>query len=326
MKIFVYSCRDDEKVLFDKYEKDWNLELGFCKTQPLMENAHLAKGYPCISIVGTIVSDELLREFADMGVKLIATRSIGYEHVNTKLARELGITVASIVYSPNAVADFAIMLMLMSLRKAKYILERYRVRDNTLLWNRGRELRNMTVGIVGGGRIGRTVMQELSGFGCKLLVYDKFQNDAVKKMATYVEFDELLAQSDVISFHAPSTPDTYHLLNMDSVKKLKKGAVIINTSRGALIDNKALIYGLEQKIISAVGIDVIDGEPVVYNVDFKDELFIHHDVAVLESYPNVIITPHTAFFTDQAVSDMVENSLRNCVCFYEGEKIPGQVN
>lgn len=325
-KIFIYSCRDDEKVLYEKYQKEWNLDLGFCKEQPLKENARLAAGYPCISIVGTIVSDDLLREFANLGVKMIATRSIGYEHVNIALARELGITVANIVYSPNAVADFAILLMLMSLRKAKYILNRYAVKDYTLAWNRGRELRNMTVGIIGTGRIGRTVIRQLSGFGCKILAYDKFPSKEMEQSVEYVSLDALYERADLISFHAPSTTENHHMFNHDSLKKVKKGLVLINTSRGALVDNKALISGLEQGIISAVGMDVIDEEPVVYNVDHKNSLFIHHDIAILESYPNVIITPHTAFFTDQAVQDMIENSLKNCVCFFKGEKIPGKVN
>lgn len=325
MKIFIYSCRDDERVLFEQYSRDWKLDLGYFKRQPTMENAYMAEGYPCISVVGTVISDTLLREFAKLGVKMIATRSIGYEHINIVLAKELEIKVANIVYSPNAVADFAIMLMLMSLRKAKYILERYRVNDYTLAWNQGRELRNMTVGVVGGGRIGRTVIEEISGFGCRILVYDKYQNEEIKKYAEYVDYDDLLKHADLITFHAPATPDTFHMLNCDNVKKLKKDVIIINTSRGSLIDNKALIYGLEEKIISAVGIDVIDNEPVIYNVDHKNNLLKDHDVAILESYPNVIITPHTAFFTDQAVKDMVENSLRNCVCFEEGKPIPGEI-
>ncbi|MBP1736295.1 MAG: fldH [Oscillospiraceae bacterium] len=325
MKIMIYSCRDDERVLFEQYARQWNLQLGYCNIQPTMENVHLAEGYPCISVVGTVISDELLREFARLGVKMISTRSIGYEHINIALAKELGVKVANITYSPNAVADFAIMLMLMSLRRARYIMERYRVKDFTLAWNQGRELRNMTVGVVGAGRIGQTVIREISGFGCKILVYNRHQNEEIKRYAEYVEYEELLRRSDIITFHAPATEQTYHLLNRDNVKRLKPGVIIINTSRGALVDNKALIDGLEQNIISAVGLDVIDNEPVIYNVDHKNALLMDHDIAVLESYPNVIITPHTAFFTDQAVRDMVENSLQNCVCFGEDQPIPGEI-
>ena len=324
-KIFIYSCRDDERPLFEEYAQKWDLELGYCKEQPLMENAHLAEGYPCICIVATIISDELMRKFASLGVKMVATRSIGFEHIPTKLAGELGMSVSSITYSPNAVADFAIMLMMMSLRKVKYVIDRYRVKDFTLAWNRGREMRNMTVGVVGGGRIGRTVMKQLTGFGCRMLVYDQYPNDEVKKIATYVSYDELLAQSDIITFHAPATPETYHMFNKACLDQVKQDVIIINTSRGPLVDCDALIEGLERGIIGAVGMDVIDEEPTVYNIDFKDKPFIHHQGAILESYPNVILTPHTAFFTDQATRDMVSNALHNCICFLAGEKVPGEV-
>ena len=326
MKIFVYSCRDDERGLFEEYGKKWDLELGYCKEQPTMENASLAEGYPCITVVGTKISDELLDKFAQMGIRCIAARCIGVDHINVKYAKSLGIRVSNITYSPNSVADYAILLILMCLRKEKYILEHYKVNDYTLACNQGRELRDMTVGVVGGGRIGKTVMKQISGFGCKILVYDKFQMEEVKEYAEYVDYETLLENSDIITYHAPGTKDTYHMLNMDNVKKLKKNCIIINTSRGSNIDNKALIYGLEQGIIGAVGLDVIDNEPVIYNIDHKDALLVDHDIAILESYPNVIITPHTAFFTDHAVRDMVEHALENAVAFGEGKIMPGEVD
>lgn len=324
MKIFVYSCRDDERELFEEYEKAWGLELGYCKEQPTMENAELAKGYSCITVVGTKISDELLEKLYEVGVRCIAARCIGIDHINLVKAHELGIRVSNITYSPNAVADYAIMLMLMCLRKAKYIMERYKVNDYSLAWNRGRELRDMTVGIVGGGRIGRTVMKQISGFGCKIQVYDQYEMDEVKQYATYVDYETLLRTSDIITFHAPGTKETYHMLNMDSLPLLKKNVIIINTSRGSNVDTKALISGLEQGIISAAGLDVLDNEPTIYNIDHKNSILTDHDVAVLESFPNVVITPHTAFFTDHAVRDMVEHALENAVAFGEGKTMPGE--
>lgn len=324
MKIFVYSCRDDERELFEEYEKEWGLELGYCKVQPTMENAELARGYSCITVVGTKISDELLEKLYEVGVRCIAARCIGIDHINLDKAHELGIRVSNITYSPNAVADYAIMLMLMCLRKAKYILERYKVNDYSLAWNRGRELRDMTVGIVGGGRIGRTVMKQISGFGCKIQVYDQYEMDEVKQYATYVDYETLLKTSDIITFHAPGTKETYHMLNMESLKLLKKNVIIINTSRGSNVDTKALISGLEQGIISAAGLDVLDNEPTIYNIDHKNNILTDHDVAVLESFQNVVITPHTAFFTDHAVRDMVEHALENAVAFGEGKTMPGE--
>ena len=325
MKIFVYSCRDDERELFEEYEKAWNLELGYCREQPTMENADLAAGYPCITVVGTKISDELLEKLAGLGVKCIAARCIGVDHINLKHAKELGIRVSNISYSPNSVADYAIMLMLMCLRKAKYIMDRYKVHDYSLAWNRGRELRDMTVGIVGSGKIGRTVMKQIQGFGCRILVYSRHELNEVKEYAEYVDYETLLRESDIISFHTPGTKETYHMLNMDSVPLLKKGVVIINTSRGSNVDTKALIEGLEKGIISAAGLDVLDHEPTIYNIDHKDTLLTDHDVAVLESYPNVVITPHTAFFTDHAVRDMIEHGLQNAIAFGEGKRMPGEI-
>ncbi len=326
MKVFVYSCRDDEKILYDKLAAKLGFEFGFCKIQPTMDNYELARGYECISVVGTKISDELLEKFAENGLKCITARCIGVDHINVKYAKELGIRVSNITYSPNAVADYAILLMLMCLRKEKYILEHYKVNDYTLAQNCGRELRDMTVGIVGGGRIGRTVMKQISGFGCKMLVYDKYKMDEVKEYAEYVSYEELLEKSDIISFHAPGTADTYHMLNMDNVKKLKKNCIIINTSRGSNVDTKALIYGIEQGIIGAAGLDVIDNEPTIYNIDHKDNIPKDHDIAVLESFPNVVITPHTAFYTDHAVRDMIEHSLENAAAFYNGDRMPGEIS
>ncbi len=325
-KVYVYSCRADEKILYDELALKMGFEFGFCRGQPTCENYTLAAGYDCISVVGTKISDELLKKFADQGLRCIAVRCVGVDHINLEYAKELGIRVSNICYSPNSVADYAILLMLMCLRKVKYILEHYQVRDFTLAQNCGRELRDMTVGIVGGGRIGRTVIKELQGFGCKILVYSRTQLDEVKNYATYVSYEELLEQSDIISFHTPGTAETYHMLNMDNVKKLKKNCIIVNTSRGSNVDTEALIYGIEHGIIGAAGLDVIDNEPTIYNINHRDSIPMDHTMAVLESFPNVVITPHTAFYTDHAVRDMIEHSLENALAFYEGQEMPGEVS
>lgn len=320
MKVLVYSCRDDERKLFEEYENTGEFIFSFCKTQPTMENAGLAKGCEAITIVGTLIPDELLKVFAEEGVRMISCRCIGLDHVNVEYAKKLGITVTNITYSPNSVADYTILLMLMCLRREKYILERYRVGDYTLAWNCGRELRDMTVGIVGCGRIGRTVLEELQGFHCRFLVYSRHEDEDIRKRAEYASYEELLRESDIITFHVPGSSATHHMLNMDTVKMLKPGAIIINTSRGSNIDNKALIYGIENGIISQVGLDVIDNEPQIYNIDHKNTIPTDHDVAVLESYPNVILTPHTAFYTDHAVRDMIGNAIDNIRCYRQSRE------
>lgn len=321
----MYSCKKDEQEILSAIEEKYGVEIGYCETQPTMENCELSAGCECISMVGTILDNAVMDRFKELGVGFISTRSIGVDHIDAAHAKAIGMKVAHILYSPNAIADFAIMLMLMSLRKAKYIMKRYEVRDYELGCNQGRELRNMTVGVVGTGRIGRTVMKQLTGFGCKMLAYDLYQNEETKQYAEYVSYDEILAKCDIITYHLPSTKETYHMLNTDNITKLKPGVVIINTARGSLIDNQALIQGLESHIISAVGMDVIDKEPAYYNYDHKLEPLADHDAIVLESFSNVIMTPHTAFYTDQAILDMVENSVRTCCQYGRNEKIDWQI-
>lgn len=325
MKIFMYSCKKDEQEILDSISEKYHVEIGFCEKQPLMENYELASGYDCISMVGTHLDNEVMDKFKKEGVGFISARCIGTDHIDLEHAKEIGMKVAHIVYSPNAIADFAIMLMLMSLRKAKYIMNRFAVKDYELGYNQGRELRNMTVGIVGTGRIGRTVMKQISGFGCKMIAYDLYENEETKKYAEYVPYEELLRKSDVITFHLPATEETYHMLNIENVMDLKPGVVIINTARGSLIESKALIKGIEDGIISAAGLDVIDKEPAYYNYDHKNGYVEDHDAVVLESFSNVVMTPHTAFYTDQAIYDMVENSVHTCCQYMNNEKIDWQL-
>lgn len=325
MKIFMYSCKKDEQIILPQISKKYGVEIGFCEMQPTMENCKLAEGYDCISMLATILDNQIMDKFKEMGIGFISTRTIGVEHIDLNHAKKIGVQVAHILYSPNAIADFAVMLMLMCLRKAKYIMKRYEVKDYELGHNQGRELRNMTVGVVGTGRIGRTVIKEISGFGCKILAYDLFENEETKKYADYVSYDEILEKCDVITFHVPAVKENHHMINLNNVSRLKPGVVIINTARGSLIDNRALIKGIEENIIGAVGMDVIDNEPVYYNFDHKDMRLEDHDAVILESFSNVIITPHTAFYTDQAVHDMVENSVAACCQYMKKEKIDWKI-
>ena len=317
MDLFVYGARDDEKEFFNLWQHEKNIEIAFCPDPPAIENIDLSKGYRCISMVATPLSKESLIKLAENGVELIITRTIGYEHIPLELAAELNIKVNNITYSSNSVADFTIMLMMMSLRKAKYVIKHCEVKDYSLLQYQGREMRNMTIGIVGTGRIGQTVIEQLKGFGSKIVAYDPYPNEALKSKVEYIAFEDLIQTCDIISFHAPSTPETFHILNKNNLNLVKKGAILINTSRGNLIDNDAIILGVEKSIFSAVALDVLDKEPPFFNRNYKSSLYVNHDVAILESYPNVIITPHIAFYTDQAVKDMVDNTIKGVLNFYE---------
>ena len=188
-------------------------------------------------------------------------------------------------------------------------MERAAIQDYTLQGKIGREIADCTVGIIGTGRIGRTVIEHLSGFGCKMLAYDPVENADVKRHAQYTDLDTLLAESDIISLHAPATADNYHMIDAAAIAKMRQGVMIINCARGALIDTDALIDGIESGRIGFAGLDVVEHESGLYYFNRMGEPLGNPKLAVLRSYANVIVSPHTAFYTDEAVSNMAENSI-----------------
>lgn len=327
MRVTVYNCREfDEKELFLKYEKELGMELVLCADAPDKENASLAKGSLCIDIITSKMPKELLEVFASYGVKYVVTRTIGYDHIDVAAAKQLGITVANAPYGPNGVADYAVMLILMTIRKMKSIVNRTRVQDYTLKGLMGRELKDLTVGVIGTGRIGRTVLQDLSGFGCRLIAYDVYENDEIKRNGVpYVTLDEMWEQADVITLHAPLTQDNYHMINEEAVSKMKDGVMIINTARGGLIDSEALIRGIESGKIGGAGLDVVENEFGLYYYDHKEDILNNRELSVLRGFPNVTVSHHMAFYTDDCVETVIRDSLLGCKCFAEGKENPWEV-
>ena len=324
MKVTVYNCREfDEKELFIKYAKELGIELVLCPDAPDKENAVLAKGSECIDIITSKMPEDLLEVFASYGVKYVTTRTIGFDHIDVTAAKRLGMTVANAPYGPCGVADYAVMLILMTIRKMKRILERTNIQDYTLKGIQGRELKDLTVGIIGTGRIGRTVLKDLSGFGCKLIAYDIFESEEVKESGIpYVTIDEMWQQADVISLHAPLTEDNFHLIDKAAIAKMKDGVMIINTARGGLIDSQALIEGIESGKIGGAGLDVVENEFGLYYYDHKSDILSNRELAVLRGFPNVTVSHHMAFYTDECVATVVRDSLMGCKCFAEGKENP----
>ena len=325
MKILAYSHRTDETEYFKEFSKKYQVEVALFEDAPTIENADLAKGFECISIITTMISAELVEKFHEIGVKFISTRTIGYDHIDIKKAKELGIHVGNVTYSPSSVADYTVMMILMATRKMKAIMERSNVQDYSLKGVQGKELHNLNVGIIGTGRIGQTVIKRLSGFDCKLLAYDLYENEKMKQYAEYVTLEKLFENSDIITMHVPATKDNYHIIDKNSIATMKKGVFIINTARGSLINTDDFIEAIEQKKIGGAALDVIEHESNIYYNDLKCEVLDNRELAILKSYPNVIVTPHTAFYTDQAVSDMVENSILSCILFMDGKENPWEV-
>lgn len=321
MQVTVFSCREfDEKELFLAYGKKFGLELVLCSEPPSLENVELVAGSECVDILTSKIDRNLAKEFADRGVKYLITRTIGYDHIDVKACREWGITVGNAPYGPNGVADYTVMLLLMSIRKAKRIIERTNIQDYTLAGNLGKELKDLTVGIIGTGRIGRTVIDNLSGFGCKMLAYDLYESEAVKKKADYVPLETIFREADVISLHTPLTEENFHLINEGTLAKMKQGVILINTARGGLIDSEALIQAIEHGKVGAAGLDVVEDEFNLYYYDRKSDVLQNRALAVLRAFPNVTVTHHMAFYTDNCVRTVVEDSLKSCKCFMEGRE------
>ena len=218
------------------------------------------------------------------------------------------------------------MAMLMAVRRMKTIVTRYQVQDYSLLKVRGRELCRMTVGVVGTGQIGETVIRNLSGFGCRILANDVCEKEAVKELAAYTDLETIWRECDIVTFHTPALPETYHLVSRESLAKMKPGVVLINMARGSIIDTEALIEALESGQVGAAALDVLEDEGRIYYQDYKYDLTRNHDMAVLSGMPNVLMTPHTAFFTDEAVGDMIRYSLESCIAELEGRPNPRRVN
>ncbi|MBF8417757.1 D-isomer specific 2-hydroxyacid dehydrogenase family protein [Heyndrickxia coagulans] len=320
-KVVAYETRADEFPLFQKFARKFDLDIKYVDDVLTPETAVEAKGAEAVTILGNYpVGAETFMALRDAGVKYIGLRTAGYNHIDQEAAKAYDIRFSNVAYSPYCVADFATMLILMCVRKAKQILSRVEAQDFSVEGIQGREMHNLTIGIIGTGRIGSIVAKNLSGFGCNIIAHDTVERDELRGILKYVSLDELLKESDVITIHTPLFDRTYHMINQDRIAKMKDGVCIINCSHGAEVDTDALIAGIEAGKAGAAGIDVLEDEEGIFHYDRRTDILAHRQLAVLRSFPNVIVTPHTAFYTDQAVSDMVEMALTSLVSFMETGK------
>lgn len=316
MKIFGFSIREfDEEAFLKQYCEKYNVEYDYTSQTPCLENLEMARGYDALNILTTPFPKEMIDKCHEMGIKVIATRTIGYDHIDYEYARSIGMGVLNITYSPSTVADYTIMMILLGLRKFKETMLRAQVQDFTLKGKLGREIRNCTIGVIGTGRIGKQVISDLQGFGCRIIAYDPYKDSEVEKLAEYVDLDTLLSSSDVITLHAPGINENYHMLGQDAFKKMKDGVGIVNCARGMLMDSDALIDNIESGKVGFACLDVVEHEDGLYYFNRMGEPLNNPRLAILNSYPNVIVTPHAAFYTDEAVSNMVENSILNIIDF-----------
>jgi D-specific alpha-keto acid dehydrogenase len=314
--VTVFGCGQDEAVLFREMGTRLGITPTITEAAVCETSAELARGNRCISVSHkTQITNSTLLTLSRAGVEYISTRSIGYNHVDVEYAASIGISVGNVDYSPDSVADFTLMLMLMALRHAKSIIRRADTHDYRLSDTRGKELRDLTVGVIGTGRIGTAVIERLRGFGCRVVAHDNQPHAS----ADNVPLDVLLRESDIVTLHTPLTADTHHLLNRQRIEQMKHGAYIVNTGRGPLLDTEALVSALESGRLGGAALDVLEGEEGIFYADRRNKPIENRALVRLQSLPNVLISPHSAYYTDHALNDTVENSLINCLNFERGK-------
>ncbi|WP_244528322.1 MULTISPECIES: NAD(P)-dependent oxidoreductase [unclassified Leifsonia] len=306
--ISIFGCAPDEAELFRRLSGRLGMVPAITASPLSASTVDLVAGNRCVSVGHeNPIDGATLRRLRDVGVAYLSTRSTGVDHIDAESAASVGIAVEGVAYSPDSVADHALLLMLAALRNARSTILRAESHDFRLNDQRGRELRDLTVGVVGTGRIGRAVIQRLRGFGCRILPLDGNADPA--------ELDDLLERSDLVTLHAPLTASTRHLLDAGRLGRMRPGAILVNTARGGLVDTEALLAALEGGRLGGAALDVVEGEAGIFYSDrrrrpIEDEVFLR-----LQRLPNVLITPHTAYYTEHALLDIVRNTLLNTLEF-----------
>lgn len=318
MKIGIFNTVRDGNTRFNESVKkyDGKLELCYFDAVPTIENHKLLKG--CEAIIYTPAgktTDEFWKSLADTGIKYVLTPTAGYDHFDLAAMKKYGLKGANVPrYSPNAISETAVGFIFALLRKFREQIHRIDKGNFTLHGLMGKEIRNQTIGIVGAGRIGLTTMKCLSGFNPqKILAYDPFQNEEVKKFASYVTLNELYAQSDIIVFHCNATKETYHMINDDSIKTMKDGVFLINVARGQLFDNDCILSGIKSGKLGGVAMDVIEGEAALKNI--SQGVCPIPILKELLTYENFIYTSHSAFYTDEADRNMSDITMENAYSY-----------
>ena len=328
IKIAFFDTKDYDKLLFDEYNKKYGYEITYLESKLNSETAPLTKGYDAICIfVNDIVDEKTIKILKDCGVKLIALRCAGFNNVDMKHMDKDIKVVRVPAYSPYAVAEHAAALLLTLDRKIYKAYQRTRKYNFTLNGLLGFDIHGKTVGVVGTGKIGTCFIDIMKGFGTNIIAYDLYPNEklAKEKGFRYVTLDELYKESDIISLHCPLTEDNTKMINKDTIQKMKKGVVIINTSRGKLIDTEDLIYELEQEHIGGLGLDVYEDEEEFFLNDMSNSYIRDKDLSTLLTMPNVVVTSHQAFFTKEALNKIASDTCENIKAIFENGKCENEV-
>ncbi len=328
MKIAFFDTKSYDKPSFEKFGGENGVHFKYFETKLNEDTVDLANGYDGVCVfVNDTVNATVIDRLCEMGVKIVALRCAGFNNVDMKHAFGKIHVLRVPAYSPYAVAEHTMAMLLTSIRRIHKAYIRTRDFNFSLAGMTGFDLHGKTVGIIGTGRIGRAFIDICRGFGMKILAYDKFKAEDLDNGDTirYVELDELFAGSDIISLHCPLTEETYHIIDEYSLEKCKRGVVILNTSRGALVDAEALLAGIKSRKVGAACLDVYEEESDFFFEDFSGHILEDDILARLISMPNVIVTSHQAFLTEEALSNIAETTVKNIVELYETDQCPNEL-
>ena len=328
MKILFYDTKPYDRESFELRRKEYpGITIEYLKSPLAPNNARLARGHDAVcAFVNCDVGASTLEILKECGVGLVLLRCAGFNNVDVSMAKTLGIRVMRVPgYSPEAVAEHAMALALACNRRLYKAYNKVRENDFSLSGLMGFNFYQKTAGIIGTGKIGAAMCRICHGFGMKVIAYDVYENESLKEFVTYVSLDKLLAQSDLISLHCPLLDSTHHMININTIKKMKDGVIFVNTSRGALVKTADLIEGIRMHKFAGVGLDVYEEETQNVFEDRSDEILEHSTTARLLSFPNVMITSHQGFFTREALEAIAETSLQNAMDFEAGKESPNEV-
>ncbi len=329
MRVAVFSTKPYDQLFLGRAAPAHGHDLTFFEPRLDAATARLAEGFPAVcAFVNDTLDAEVLGRLAGGGTRIVALRSAGYNNVDLEAAARLGLVVVRVpAYSPHAVAEFTVGMLLALDRRIHRAWARVRENNFALDGLLGHDLFGKTIGVIGTGRIGALVARCLRlGFGCEVLAHDRFESAELKAAGVvYTDVEDLVARSDVITLHCPLTPQTRHIIGKDAIARAKPGVILINTSRGALIDAEAVIAGLKSGRIGAVGLDVYEQEADLFFEDLSSEIIQDDVFQRLLTFPNVLITGHQAFFTEEALTAIAETTMANLADEEAGRVSPNRV-
>ncbi len=329
MKIAFFSSKSYDQKYFNAANENRDHELSFFEVSLKPSSAKLASGFDAVcAFVNDKLNDETLKILSEHNIGLIALRCAGFNHVDLEAADKYNIKVMRVpAYSPHAVAEHAVALILSLNRKIHKAYNRVRDSNFSLERLAGFDLHDKKVGVIGTGNIGKEFSRAMLGFGCKIIAYDVHKNEEVESMGVrYVKLETLFRESDIISLHCPLTPDTHHIINKETLDSMKKGAMLINTSRGKLINTPDVIESLAERHLGYLGIDVYSEEEKIFFKDLSEKIIDDEMISRLLTFPNVLITAHQGFLTHEALEQIADTTLQNAEDFSKGKSSGNEVS